>query len=172
MRRIGVVSLSSAVAAAAAAAAAAILDLSCLFLIVLFPTCSFALTLITFDVDGTLVKGSGQAADNSAHARAFSYAVGTVLGDGSNPVTPVAQALPQHEYHGSTDGLILLRLARATLGIGDDENNSQQVSQKTLDKLFDTMYDYIAALEDEEVAKGIQVLPGVLDHLQTLSSMQ
>ena len=164
------VSLSSAVAAAAA-----ILDLSCLFLIVLFPTCSSALTLITFDVDGTLVKGSGQAADNSAHARAFSYAVGTVLGDGSNPVTPVAQALPQHEYHGSTDGLILLRLARATLGIGDasqDENNSQPVSQETLDKLFDTMYDYIAALEDEEVAKGIQVLPGVLDHLQTLSSMQ
>jgi hypothetical protein len=38
-----------------------------------------AFTLITFDVDGTLVKGSGQAADTSAHSRAFSHAVGAVL---------------------------------------------------------------------------------------------
>ena len=73
-------------------------------------------TLLTFDVDGTLVKGSGQAAEASAHARAFASAVGSVLGDG--PPTPLpAEALPGNLYHGSTDGLIVLRLAKAALGI-------------------------------------------------------
>lgn len=57
------------------------------------PISTFALTLITFDVDGTLVKGSGQAAAESAHAKAFSKAVGKVLGGGPS-VTPVAEALP------------------------------------------------------------------------------
>lgn len=52
-----------------------------------------AFTLITFDVDGTLVKGSGRAAAEGAHAKAFSHAVGSILGDGK-PVTPVAEALP------------------------------------------------------------------------------
>lgn len=143
--------------------------------IALHPTSTAAFTLITFDVDGTLVQGSGQAADSSAHARAFSYAVGKVLGDGT-PVTPVAQALERKDYHGSTDGLILLRLARATLGIGKDsgvfDNDNSNISQETLDQLFDTMYDYIAKLKDDEVAEGIQVLPGVLGHLDTLASMQ
>ena len=125
-----------------------------------------AFTLITFDVDGTLVKGSGQAAAASAHTRAFSYACGKVLGDGIHPVRPVAQALDTKDYHGSTDGLILLRLARATLGV------DQEVSPETLERLFDTMYEYIAALEDDEVATGIQPLPGVLDHLATLASLQ
>lgn len=143
--------------------------------IALHLTSTAAFTLITFDVDGTLVQGSGQAADSSAHARAFSYAVGKVLGDGT-PVTPVAQALERKDYHGSTDGLILLRLARATLGIGKDSgdfnNDNSNISQETLDQLFDTMYDYIAKLKDDEVAEGIQVLPGVLGHLDTLASMQ
>jgi len=126
-----------------------------------------AFTLITFDVDGTLVKGSGKAAENSAHARAFSYACGKVLGDGRNPVRPVAEALSRHEYHGSTDGLILLRLARATLGI-----ETEMVPPETLEQLFDTMYEYIHELTDEEIAAGIQPLPGVLDTLKTLASMQ
>ena len=56
-----------------------------------------AFTLITFDVDGTLVKGSGQAAAESAHAKAFAHAVGTVLGDGK-PVTKVADALPASTF--------------------------------------------------------------------------
>jgi hypothetical protein len=64
-----------------------------LTLTLLLPISTFAFTLITFDVDGTLVKGSGQAAAESAHAKAFSKAVGQVLGSGP-PVTPVADALP------------------------------------------------------------------------------
>ena len=130
-----------------------------------WPRISDRLRRLHFDVDGTLVKGSGKQAEASAHAQAFSYAVGTKLGSGNKPVRPVAEALAPHEYHGSTDGLILLRLARAELGVED-------VSEEQLEDLMDTMYDFIAALPDEEVAKGIQPLPGVLDHLERLAELQ
>jgi phosphoglycolate phosphatase-like HAD superfamily hydrolase len=121
-------------------------------------------TLITFDVDGTLVAGSaGSSSESSAHARSYAHAVGKLFGDGS-PTTPVAQALPPQDYHGSTDGLILLRLAKAELGIDN-------VSQDQLDQLMDIMMEYIAALPDEEVAKGIAPLPGVLDRLSALAAL-
>lgn len=123
-----------------------------------------AFTLITFDVDGTLVHGSGQAAEASAHSRAFSHAVGSVFPRG--PVQAVAEALPRELYHGSTDGLILLRLARATLGIEPDE------SFPKLDRMMERMYDFIAALTDEEVAQGITPLPGVIDTLKHLATLQ
>ena len=126
---------------------------------------SQAFTLITFDVDGTLVKGSGKDADASAHSRAFSHAVGSVLGDG-NPVQPVAEALPRELYHGSTDGLISLRLSRATLGIEPAEAAPQ------LDAIMETMYDYISKLTDEEVAQGITPLPNVIETLERLSTMK
>ena len=122
-----------------------------------------AFTLITFDVDGTLVKGSGGGSDVSAHARAFSHAVGTVLGDGT-PTIPVAEAIPRHKFHGSTDGLILLRLARATLGV------EPHLVAPRLDELFSSMYEYVNALETVDIAEGIETLPGVMDHLTTLAS--
>jgi phosphoglycolate phosphatase-like HAD superfamily hydrolase len=131
----------------------------------LLPLCAFSFTLITFDVDGTLVKGSGRAAAESAHARAFSHAVSEILGGGKQ-VPPVAEALPRHLYHGSTDGLILLRLARATLGVEPEE------AYKELDRMFDCMYTYISAMENEEIADHITPLPGVIGHLTTLANMQ
>jgi len=121
-----------------------------------------AFTLITFDVDGTLVKGSGQAAAESAHAKAFSHAVGSILGDGKS-VTPVADALPTNLYHGSTDGLILLRLTKATLGI------DTEVSYPKLEEMFQCMFDYMSSCSDEEIANHIAPLPGVLDQLVELS---
>jgi phosphoglycolate phosphatase-like HAD superfamily hydrolase len=133
-------------------------------LLTLLPPRVLSFTLITFDVDGTLVKGSGRAAAESAHARAFSHAVSEILGDGT-PVTPVAEALPRHLYHGSTDGLILLRLARATLGVEPEE------AYKNLDRMFDCMYDYISAMENEEIADHITPLPGVKDKLEILATM-
>jgi phosphoglycolate phosphatase-like HAD superfamily hydrolase len=151
--------------------------LSLALLLVLFtPTCclAFTTTLITFDVDGTLVRGKGKDADESAHARAFSYACGKVLGskmkNAANKkhhvvVKPVAQALPRHLFHGSTDGLILCRLAKAELGV-------DQVSESELREMMQCMYEYIAVLDDEQVAKGIEILPGVLDHLTTLGQLQ
>jgi len=120
-----------------------------------------AFTLITFDVDGTLVQGSGNAADTSAHARAFSHAVGRVLGDG-DAVTPVAQALERTDFHGSTDGLILLRLARATLGIDAKESSPR------LDEMMAAMYEHMNAMQDAEVALGLSPLPGVIERLDHL----
>jgi phosphoglycolate phosphatase-like HAD superfamily hydrolase len=124
--------------------------------------CVDAFTLITFDVDGTLIQGSGQAAASSAHARAFSHAVGTVLGghDSSN-IAPVAQALPRELYHGSTDGLILLRLAHATLGMEASE------SFPHLPQMMDCMYQYM--LEADDIGQYISPLPGVMEHLNELA---
>jgi hypothetical protein len=69
-------------------------------------------------------------------------------------------------YHGSTDGLILLRLARATLGIESVE------SFQKLDEMFNCMYDYICSCSDEEISEHISPLPGVINQLNTLSEMQ
>jgi phosphoglycolate phosphatase-like HAD superfamily hydrolase len=132
-------------------------------LLLLIPAQAACFTLITFDVDGTLVKGSGKAAAESAHARAFSHAVSTVLNN-SQPVTSVADALPINLYHGSTDGLILLRLARATLGLESKD------SFHKLEEMFTCMYDFISAMEDTEIASHITPLPGVMDHLNTLAT--
>ena len=132
------------------------------------PLASRGFTLITFDVDGTLVQGggpSGQAADTGAHSRAYGHAVGRVLGDGG-PTPPVADVLPRRDYHGSTDGLILLRLARATLGFEPTESAGR------LDELMASMYEYVSDLDDEEVSRGITPLPGVLDALSTLATMK
>ena len=142
------------------------------------------LTLITFDVDGTLVRGSsGRAppssppslssaesssksslsgAERSAHARAFAHGVGTVLGRGRKVPLP-AELLPPEQYHGSTDGLIALRLARAALGIPPDEAVGE------LPRVFASMYEYCAALSDEQMTVGIDPLPGVLDTLRSLA---
>jgi len=119
-------------------------------------------SLITFDVDGTLVHRTGKA-DITVHAQAFAHAVGVVLGDGGD-VTPVSESLPRNKFHGSTDGLILLRLARATLGIEPNE------SFPKLDAMMDVMYQFISNMDDEEVTKGISILPGVLDVLSILAT--
>ena len=139
--------------------------LQILSLCILYTSGSYSFTLVTFDVDGTLVQGSGQAAAESAHALAFSHAVGTILGDGT-PVASCAEALPKHLYHGSTDGLILLRLAKATLDIDSSE------SFPKLPQLMDCMYEYIHELEDDEIARYLSPLPGVVDNLQTLKTME
>ena len=122
-------------------------------------------TLLTFDVDGTLVHGTGQAAAASVHARAFGYAFSKHFANGE-PVTPVAEALPRRLYQGSTDGLILLRLAAATMGLA-----AQEV-QPLLPILMQTMFDYVQAASDEELTEHIQVLPGVKEHFVTVASMQ
>ena len=120
--------------------------------------------LITFDVDGTLVR-SGVAAEASAHARAFAAATGKVLGDGSPTKLP-SEVLEGHEFHGSTDGLILLNLARKALGI------SPGVAKDRLGELWRAMYDDVAALTDAEMAKGIEPLPGVIETLTRLSRLR
>ena len=50
-----------------------------------------AVTLVTFDVDGTLIHGSSTAAEISAHARAFSYGVGSIFAEESLDGTMAAR---------------------------------------------------------------------------------
>ena len=122
-------------------------------------------TLITFDVDGTLVKGSGTAPRDGAHAQAFSYAISHVLGDGQQ-VANVADVLPKRLYHGSTDGLILIRYAQAALRVPPEQSGAQ------LEHLMQIMYEYIMTLDDEAVAALLTPLPGVMETLQRLATMQ
>ena len=125
-------------------------------------------TLITFDVDGTLIHGSGQAAEESAHAQAFAHAVGEIMGKETMPsgaITPVAQALPRRLYQGSTDGLILLRLAQAELGIKSSE------SFQYLDAMMECMYRFIQERDNDEISEHISPLPGVMENLQTLAGL-
>lgn len=126
---------------------------------------TWSITLLTFDVDGTLVKGTGTA-DVSAHSKAFAYGCGKILSPDGKPTTPVAQVLERKKYHGSTDGLILLRLAKASLGVEPEE------AVPKLKDMMDSMYHYISKLDDATIADGIDVLPGVLENLKYLSQMK
>jgi len=138
---------------------------SVLFLSALYTVFSFghAFTLLTFDVDGTLVSSSGWA--DSAHGRAYPYAVSKILGQNKS-VKPVPDVLKRDDFHGSTDGLILLRLARAALDVPPKE------AAASLDELMSCMYRYISELSDEEVGHGLTVLPGVLSTFESLANMK
>mmetsp|Transcript_19478 Transcript_19478/g.33038 ORF Transcript_19478/g.33038 Transcript_19478/m.33038 type:complete len:428 (+) Transcript_19478:36-1319(+) len=127
-------------------------------------------TLITFDVDGTLVKGSyRKGLEVTAHSRAFVHAVGKIFaGDGGEEFegqysTP-EDLIPKERYHGCTDGLISLNMVKYGFDI------PSSVSAPRLPEIFQTMYDYIANLSDEEVVRGIHPLPGVIDKLTTLAT--
>ena len=124
-------------------------------------------TLITFDVDGTLVQGSSAAAQVSAHARSFAHAVGKVFGgvsDWEKTVPSPPMLIPPVWYHGSTDGLIALQLAQH--GFGQEGASALE----RLPSVFDEMYRYVAALSDADVARGIEVLPGVREQLSLLAA--
>jgi len=124
-------------------------------------------TLLTFDVDGTLIQGSSQAAQVSAHARAFCHAVGKIFGNINNwekEVPSPPAIIPFDRYHGSTDGIIALNLAYYGFKIDPEDSFAK------LNLVFEEMYKYVAALSDEEVAKGIDVLQGVTTHLTELAS--
>lgn len=143
-----------------------------LLLVVALLACTAqSVILVTFDVDGTLIHGTGRAAAESVHAQAFGHALQKVLGDDddsddSSTVTPVAEALPRRLYQGSTDGLILLRYARAALNVEPDTSFPQ------LDQLMQVMYNYIQTCSNDDICEHLNPLPGVLDHLQTLATLK
>lgn len=126
-------------------------------------------TLITFDVDGTLVSSS-PGWEEGAHGKSFTHAVNSVLIKDDNNFNENAATIPQllekHEFHGSTDGLILMRLARKMLGKAFDKEDAAS----KLDLMMDTMYNYVSECSDAEVRKGIEPLPGTIDTLKILAS--
>ena len=107
-----------------------------------------AVTLVTFDVDGTLIHGSSVAAEISAHARAFSYGVGSIFAKGSvddfqSQYPMPLKAIDPKWYHGSTDGLIALQFAKSACNIESTE------SIPRLKEVFQKMYEYCVQIPGE-----------------------
>ena len=123
-------------------------------------------TLITFDVDGTLVSSS-PGWEKGAHGRSFIHAVDEVLGrdDAIGPSATIPELLESHEFHGSTDGLILLRLARRLLGSSFDKD----VASSKVQEMMREMYRFVSKCDDGQVGTGIAPLPGVIDTLMAIS---
>ena len=123
------------------------------------------ITLITFDVDGTLVRGSTVIPETTIHAKAFLHAAGKVMKGIDSFETqhnsPV-DFIPSSKYHGSTDGLILLNLVKSAFNIPVEE------SAPKLPELFRAMYDYVACRSDEVVCQSIVPIPGVKETLTKL----
>ena len=129
---------------------------------------SAKVTLITFDVDGTLIHGT-RTAEVASHAKAFSYGVGSVFSPANleefrskypNPLS----AIDKENYHGSTDGLIALHFANKACGVSSID------AFPKLDAVFQKMFEYISTLTDSETCRGIEVLPGVIGSLESLVS--
>lgn len=124
-------------------------------------------TLITLDVDGTLVQGSSKQAEYSVHARAFSHAIGRVFRNDFEYEKKVPSPLlriPHQRYHGGTDGLIAMNYAYF------DSQIPPEQSYEKLPEIYRVMYEYYSSFSDDEAIRGIDALPGVLSTLSALAS--
>jgi hypothetical protein len=130
------------------------------------PACDAFTTLITFDVDGTLVRGTGMEADASRpmhvplamHEEKYWAAAQRSLGQ------------LHKRYH------VICFTARPmdsfSVAWPRQSSTSIKFPKSELQEMMQCMYEYTAGLDDEQVAKGIEILPGVLDHLTTLGQLQ
>jgi phosphoglycolate phosphatase-like HAD superfamily hydrolase len=126
-------------------------------------------TLIAFDVDGTLVRKTAATGKADPHARAFMHAVGkhyATDSDFMSKYTSPIDFIPENKYHGNTDGLILLNTLKYAFDIPCTQ------SAAALPELFSTMYQYFASLPDDEISAGIAPIPGVISTLSNLARMQ
>ncbi|KAL6779565.1 hypothetical protein ACKKBG_A12780 [Auxenochlorella protothecoides x Auxenochlorella symbiontica] len=107
--------------------------------------------LVSFDVDGTLIKSIGARA-NQLHREAFTAAFKQVFG-----IDTTIDVIP---HHGSTDTLILVAVL-VVHGIPKAE------AMASLPALQQAMNSYFAANIDR-AGDGLEVLPGVVDLLKAL----
>ena len=110
--------------------------------------------LISFDVDGTLIRSVGENA-NKLHKRAFSHGFKKVFGLDTD--------IEVVKHHGSTDPLIVLAVLEHH-GVAKEEALSK------LKEVQDAMIEFFLA-NKSEAANGLQILPGVIDLLTRLKSM-
>ncbi len=121
-------------------------------------------TLITFDVDGTLVSSTGGSGP-STHGKAFIEAMSllSLNQDSFSACDSPLQFIASERYHGSTDGLILLNLIKSALDI------QSEIAAPRLPELYNHMHKYFARLTDEEVSRDVYTLPGVIDTLTKIA---
>jgi phosphoglycolate phosphatase-like HAD superfamily hydrolase len=123
------------------------------------------MTLITFDVDGTLVRGSTHSPDVTIHAKAFLHAAGKVMVGEEAFETKYSSPLDfvsKQNYHGCTDGLIALHLIKNAFNIP-----IEHITPK-LPAIFQSMYEFVSKADDSEIRNTILPIEGVLETLQTL----
>ncbi|GAB4819077.1 hypothetical protein N2152v2_006123 [Parachlorella kessleri] len=109
-------------------------------------------TLISFDVDGTLIHSVGEHA-NRLHKEAFTAAFKQVFN--FNTSIDVIQ------HHGSTDPLILIKVLTDAHGIDKDQ------AMAKLPEMQQAMVDYYVAQRDR-AGQGLELLPGVKELLLAL----
>lgn len=110
--------------------------------------------IISFDVDGTLVRSLGDDA-NKLHKEAFAEAFKQVF-DLNTTIDVI-------EHHGSTDGLILVRVVEFH---GIDKN----LAMAKLPDMQKVMIEYFEQ-HKERAAIGLEVLPGVETLLKRLQQL-
>lgn len=118
------------------------------------PTMAHRPVIVSFDVDGTLVRSIGDDA-NKLHKEAFSEAFRQVFG--------LDTTIDVIEHHGSTDGLILVRVVEFH---GIDKEDAMQ----KLPDMQQVMIDYFEQHKDR-AAIGLEVLPGVERLLKELQKL-
>lgn len=140
-----------------------------------------ALTLVTWDIDGTLLRATGDRA-NALHRAAFASAWATVLG------APLdLQTIP---HQGSTDPLILLKggvhtgaaaTAAELMGNRDTGNGGPPLPPPVpptadpaspLAAMVGEMLRFVGAAAPGAVAEGLELLPGVATLLAALAARE
>ena len=112
-------------------------------------------TLVTFDVDGTLIRSVGEDA-NKFHKDAFAH--------GFKKVFHLDTHIDVIHHHGSTDKLVAADVLKFH-GIAEEE-----IWEK-MPAVCDAMLEHAAAAADDAAA-GLELLPGVERLLETLAARE
>lgn len=118
-------------------------------------------TLVTFDIDGTLLKAFGER-PNACHRDAFAYA--GVKWWGENARATFEQAWDSRPSQGATDGIIVLLYAQL-MGVSCEEMTPQ------VPAFFEAMAEYFTK-EDVDVLQDIRPLEGVKEALDRLATQE
>jgi phosphoglycolate phosphatase-like HAD superfamily hydrolase len=111
---------------------------------------TYMTTLVTFDVDGTLIRCVGPGS-NALHKAAFARACLRCFG--------IDTHVDQIEHHGGTDPLILIKLLFSVHGIPVADVHSM------LPRLQHEMVSFYQAHAESSGADGLQALPGAAELL-------
>lgn len=110
--------------------------------------------IVSFDVDGTLVRSLGDDA-NKLHKEAFAEAFKQVFG--------LETTIDVIDHHGSTDGLILVRVV-------EYHGIDKKMALDKLPEMQSVMVEYFER-HKERAAVGLEVLPGVEILLRKLQQL-
>eukprot|EP00898_Chlorokybus_atmophyticus_P007713 jgi/Chlat1/7943/Chrsp68S07369 len=111
-------------------------------------------TLITFDVDGTLIKSVGADA-NKFHKRAFTYGFQQVFGLDAD--------IDEISHHGSTDQMVALNVLKHR---GLKEEDVLPKMPIYCAKMLEFAHSHSSHVEE-----GLEILPGVKELLEKLSTL-